>query len=113
MKITLSNTQLIDALLDHEVLGERHEDAVYEGTKILAGWLEDYEAETGQEMELDHVAIRCQYSLYTYSEAEETYCIDTSEAETPEELKEIIFDHLHDNTIVIVVDDDNLIISEF
>tara|TARA_R110002012_G_scaffold308569_1_gene514876 strand:- start:257 stop:598 length:342 start_codon:yes stop_codon:yes gene_type:complete len=113
MKIALSNSQVVEALLDHNVLGERHEDKVIEGTCSLVGWLEDLEEDTGEEMELDPVALRCQFSLYTYSEAEEAWCIDTSDAETPEQLKEMITDYLNDNTIVIPVDDNNLIVAEF
>ena len=113
MKTTLSNSQVVDILLDHNVLGGRHEDKVIEGTFSLVGWLEDLEEDTGEEIELDPVGLRCQFSLYTHSEAEENWCIDTSGAETPEQLKEMITDYLNDHTIVIPVDDNNLIISEF
>ena len=113
MKTTLSNYQVINTLLDHNVLGERHWDNVIEGTEALVTWLEDLEEDTGEEMELDPVGLRCQFSLYTHSEAEEAWCIDTSDAETPEQLKEMITDYLNDNTIVIPVDDNNLIVAEF
>lgn len=113
MKITLSNSEVIDALLTHRVLGERHWNNVIEGTEALVEWLEDLEADTGEEMELDPVALRCQFSLYTHSEAEETWCIDTSDSETPEQLKEMIEDYLNEHTIVIPVDSNNLIVAEF
>lgn len=113
MKTTLSNSQVINTLLEHNVLGEQYWDNVYEGTEALVKWLEDLEEDTGEEMELDPVALRCQFSLYTYSEAEEAWCIDTSDAETPEQLKEMITDYLNYNTIVIPVDDNNLIVAEF
>jgi len=113
MKTTLSNMEAVDTLIAHNVLGERHWDNVIEGTEALVSWLEDLEEDTGEEMELDPVALRCQFSLYTHSEAEEAWCIDTSDAETPEQLKEMITDYLNDNTIVIPVDDNNLIVAEF
>jgi len=113
MKNTLSNSQVIDTLLDHEVLGQRTDSVIIEATEALVNWLEDLEDDTGEEMELDPIALRCQFSLYTHSEAEETWCIDTSDAETPEQLKEMIEGYLDDNTIVIPVDDTYLIISEF
>jgi len=113
MKTTLSTSLVIDTLLDHEVLGQRTDSVIIEATEALVNWLEDLEDATCEEMELDPVALRCQFSLYTHSEAEETWCIDTSDAETPEQLKEIIEEYLNDNTIVITVDDNNLIISEF
>lgn len=113
MKITLSNIEAVDTLIAHKVLGERCFNHVREGTKALVSWLEDLEDDTGEEMELDPVALRCQFSLYTHSEAEEAWCIDTSDAETPEQLKEMITDYLNDHTIVIPVDDNNLIVAEF
>ena len=113
MKNTLSTSRVIDTLLDHEVLGQRTDSVVIEATEVLVNWLEDLEGDTGEEMELEPVGLRCQFSLYTHSEAEETWCIDTSDAETPEQLKEMIENYLNDNTIVIPVDDNYLIISEF
>lgn len=113
MRITLSTSQVIDTLLNNEVLGQRTQDGVYKATKALVEWLEGLEEDTDTEMDLDPVALRCQFSLYTHSEAEETWCIDTSDAETPEQLKEMIEDYLNDNTIVIPVDDNYLIIAEF
>ena len=113
MKTTLHSSEAIDMLLDYRVLGDHTDDLVREATGILVDWLEDLEEDTGEEMELDPVGLRCQFSLYTHSEAEETYCIDTSDAETPEQLNEMIENYLNDNTLVIPVDDNNLIIAEF
>ena len=113
MKTTLHSSEAIDMLLDHRVLGDHTDSLVREATGVLVEWLEDLEEDTGEEMEIDPVGLRCQFSLYTHSEAEETWCIDTSDAETPEQLKEMIEDYLNDNTIVIPVDDTNLIIAEF
>ena len=36
----------------------------YEGKKALFDYLENYEAETGEEIELDTVALCCEYSEY-------------------------------------------------
>jgi hypothetical protein len=113
MRITLSTSQAIDTLLDREVLGQRTQDGVYKATKALVEWLEGLEEDTGTDTELDPVALRCQFSLYTHSEAEEAYCIDTSDAETHDQLNEMIETYLNENTIVIPVDDNNLIIAEF
>ena len=112
MKTTL-HSRAFNMLLDYRVLGDHTDGLVREATRVLVEWLEDLEEDTGEEMVLDPVALRCQFSLYTHREAEEAWCIDTSDAETPEQLKEIITDYLNDNTIVIPVDDNNLIISEF
>jgi hypothetical protein len=112
MKTTLSNSQVIDTLLDHEVLGQRTTDGVIEATRSLVEWLEDLEDSTGQEMELDPIALRCEFSLVTTDEAAEMYDIDTSGVGA-DDRAEAITNYLNDNTIVIPVDDTNLIIAEF
>ncbi len=60
MKRTLTTHQIADAL-------KRDENAAWswEGAKALAEYLEQYEEETETEMELDIVAIRCEFSEYS------------------------------------------------
>jgi hypothetical protein len=57
MKTTLSTHEIADAL-------KRDENAAWSwaGAKALAEYLEELEADTGEEMELDIVAIRCDFS---------------------------------------------------
>lgn len=112
MKTTLNTCEAVDRLLDYNVLGERHWDNVIEGTEALVSWLEDFEDDTGEEMELDPVALRCQFSLYTTNEAAEAWDIDTSGVDA-DDRDEAIIDYLNEHTIVIPVDDNNLIIAEF
>lgn len=60
MKQTLSTQQIADAL-------KRDENAnwSWQGSLALAEYLEQYEEDTGEELELDVVAIRCDYSEFT------------------------------------------------
>ena len=55
MKKTLTTYQIADELRD---------DFSYPAALALAEWLEEYEESTGQEMELDAVAIRCDWNEY-------------------------------------------------
>jgi len=112
MKITLSNCQVVDTLLDHEVLGQRADDGIIEATEALVDWLEDLEDGMCEQMELDPIALRCQFSLYTTNEAAENWGIDTSGVDSNDR-DEAIIDYLNGNTIVIPVDSNNLIIAEF
>lgn len=59
MKTTLSTNEIADAL-------KRDENAAwsYQGAKALAEYIEQMEEDTGEEMELDVVAIRCDFSEY-------------------------------------------------
>ena len=112
MKITLSNCQVVDTLLDHEVLGQRTDDGIIEATEALVDWLEDLEDDMCTEMELDPIALRCEYSCYTLNELAEMYDIDTSGVDA-DDRNEAILNYLNDHTIVIPVDNNNVIISEF
>ena len=64
MKTTLSTSDIARAL-------HRDDDAAWSwnGAKALAEYLEQLEEETGEEMELDVCAIRCDFSEYGSLEA--------------------------------------------
>jgi len=59
MKITLTTNQIADYL-------KRDDNAAWSwaGAKALAEYLEQYEQDNGEELELDVVAIRCDFSEY-------------------------------------------------
>ena len=59
MKETLSANQVADALRADEYGGW-----TYAGARAMAEYLEELEDDTGEELELDVVAIRCDYSEY-------------------------------------------------
>ena len=59
MKITLSTSQAADILLK-----DSNANWSYAGARALAEYLEEYEESTGEEMELDVCAIRCDFSEY-------------------------------------------------
>ena len=64
MKQTLNTSQAIDCLLR-----DQNASWTYQGAKALVEHLEQLEAETGDEMEMDAVAIRCDWSEYESLEA--------------------------------------------
>lgn len=109
---TLLNTnQITDQLMTFNVFGQS--ETSYECCEALAEWLEWYEEETEQSIELDPIALRCEWSCYTISEAEETWCIDTEDAETLTDVKLTVLDYLTDHTQVISVNDDLYLVQEF
>ena len=59
MKETLTTSQIADRLLADDNAGWS-----YAGARALAEELEQYEEGAGEELELDVVAIRCDYSEY-------------------------------------------------
>lgn len=82
--------------------GQYKNNFSYEGLKALFEYFENYEEETGEEIELDVVAIACDWTEYeSLEEIKENYsCIETLE-------------DLYNYTSVIEVDNGNIIIMDF
>jgi len=59
MKVTLNTNEIADRLSS-----DKNSSFSYGGASALAEYLEDYEKSTGEEMEFDLVAIRCDFSEY-------------------------------------------------
>ena len=60
--MTLNTYQIADALKN-----DTNASWSYAGANALAEYLEEYEESTGEEMELDVCAIRCDFSEYSYA----------------------------------------------
>ena len=98
MKQNISSSQFVN-----EIVGDDYNDISYEGANALFEYLEELEDSTGEELEFDSVAIRCDWAEYENLEAV------LSEYDNIRTLKE-----LQDNTTVILVEDsDRLIIQQF
>ena len=103
MKITLSTSEIAQQLMDVGAMGNG--DGCYSLCYTMAEWLEEYEDETGEQMELDPIGIRCEFSPCTLEELQDIYTIpdDTDPLEW-----------LLDRTRVIETDiEDTYIIQEF
>lgn len=108
MKQTLSASEVAYQLKSDEYAGWS-----YNGAMALAEYLEEYEESTGEELELDVVAIRCDYSEYGSAvEAAEDYGWekpDSSAVESRDEYEESCEDAalewLQDRTTVVTFED--------
>jgi hypothetical protein len=75
----------------------------YEGTKALFEYFEQYEQDTGEQMEFDPVAIRCDFDEYeNLKEIKENY----QDIETLEDLQ-------NHTTVIEIPNSDRLIIQAF
>ena len=99
MHITLSTSEIADALQKYSQMSRG-------GAFALAEYLEEYEESTGEELALDPVAIRCEFS--EYESAIEAAAQYTSEFTTAEAALE----YLEDHTSVITYDG-GVIIQDF
>ena len=97
MKSTVSLSDFRDAFQI------RKENFTYAGLEALFNYLEEYEEDTGQEIELDVIVFCCEYTEYeNLAEFQQDY---NEDYETLEDIEEA--------TIVIRIDDDAFIIQCF
>jgi tRNA splicing ligase len=102
MKTTVSRYDFERAFVD----ADRKENFSYEGLKALFDYFESYEEETGEEIELDVIAICCEYCEDTVAEIARNYPIDLNDADPEsddyeDQCRQIVFDYLSDHTSVV------------
>jgi hypothetical protein len=71
------------------------------GLNVLFDYFDEYEQESGEEMELDVIAICCDFTEATWQEIAENYSIDLTEAELGGEKYEIVKTYLEDQGALI------------
>tara|TARA_R110001583_G_scaffold49897_1_gene155994 strand:+ start:1702 stop:2001 length:300 start_codon:yes stop_codon:yes gene_type:complete len=82
---------------------ERMNNFSYDGLKALFEYLEDYEEDTGEEIELDVIALCCDYAEYdSLNEYNDDYGTKYSE-----------IDAIQDDTTLIKIDDNSFIIQQY
>ena len=131
MKQSISKYQFRDAFVNYS----REDNFSYDGLNALFDYLEQYEEDCDTEIELDVIALCCEYSEMTIDEVvndyihsdwkggttyDQTAYDDLKEIEDdaePEDVKEYqrdyILEWLKERTQVITVDDDTVIIQQF
>ena len=82
----------------------------YEALTALFEHLEDLEEDTGQQIELDVIAICCDYTEMSLKEISECYSPEFGEFATLEEAEEALRD---ETTVIPVANNETLIIQEF
>jgi len=101
MFISLTTNEIADQLMAVNAMG--NENGCYSLCQTMAEYLEQYEEDTGIDLELDPVAIRCEYSPYELDELIDNYQIG-SELDLSDDLTEMeiqVITWLQDRTVVI------------
>ena len=96
MKTTVSRYDFERAFVD----ADRKENFSYEALGLLFDYFESYEEETGQEIELDVIAICCEYSEDNLDDIIANYSIDVEGLDDDEKI-EAVRDYLNDNTQLV------------
>src|SRR4030066_2040259 len=73
----------------------------YDGLAVLFDYLEELESDTGEELELDVVALCCDFQESDYASIASNYSIDISNCEDDEEKMEAVRDYLSENTTLV------------
>ena len=102
MKTTVSRYNFERDFVD----ADRKENFSYEALGLLFDYFEDYEEQTGEEVELDVIAICCDYTEDTAEEIARNYSIDLSDLDPEdddyeEQCTEAVRDYLNDNTRLV------------
>jgi len=84
----------------------------YDGLSVLFDYLEQCEEDCDTEIELDVIAICCDYSEYTIAEAKAGYGSYYDDVEAATDMDELV-NAFSDQTWVLRVDEERLIIAAF
>ena len=98
MKQTINLYQFERAFVDMN----RKDQFTYDGKRALFDYLEEYEDGTGEEIELDVIALCCDYCEYDSAlECAKDYPFDIDEDLDEDEQEEAALEYLRDHTTVI------------
>lgn len=79
----------------------RPDNFSYDGLGVLFEYLEQYEQGMGEEIELDVIAICCDFSEDTWESIASDYRIDLSEFDDDDEKEEAVREYLEDNGALV------------
>jgi hypothetical protein len=82
---SVSFTDFTDAFLDHD----RQNNFSYEALRILFDYFEELEDDTGTPIELDVIAICCEYTENTYESVAQDYGIDLTGLDQDEAIEKV------------------------
>jgi len=98
MKQSINFSQFIDAFHAYK----RYDQFGYDALRIIFDYLEQYEEDCNEEIELDVIAICCDYTVQGHTGIAQDYNIDLSDAGgDADEEEQIVLDYLNDHTCVL------------
>jgi hypothetical protein len=106
MKTSINKSQFCDAF---KAAG-RENNFSWAGLSVLFDYFEEYEESTGEEIELDVIAICCEYSEDYCNDIADNYSIDISDCIDEVTTVETVMAYLQDHTSVAGVTEDGAIV---
>jgi len=108
MKQSVSFNDFIDAFKRFD----RYDGFGYSALRVIFDYLEEYEESTGEELELDVVAICCDFNVDTPLSIAENYGIEVDINENNDEITQQVKDFLESATIMLGETDDGQIVYQ-
>ena len=114
MKQSVNFSAFVDAFHAHN----RYDSFGYDGLRVIFDYLESYEEDTGEEIELDVIAICCDYNMDDAASIARNYSIDLSHLDVEdddyaEQCEEAVLEYLNDNTMVLGQCKDGIVYQVF
>ena len=94
-------------------LAGRMDQFSYEGLEVLFDYLDNLSEDTGEPIELDPVALCCEYYESSIDEIVENYNLDLSEYDDGNDALQYVRDWLNDNTAVCGEVSDGFVYAAF
>ena len=109
MKQTVNFSDFVDAFRAYD----RYDQFGYQALMVVFEYLEELEESTGQELELDVVAICCDYATDNWEAIAENYSIDLDGLDDEDEKQEAVIEYLNNHTIVLGQTDCEIVYQVF
>lgn len=94
----------------------RYDQFGYKALRIIYDYLEEYEDSTGTEVELDVIAICCDFCVSDWETIAKDYRIDLGDIDVyndEEEAEKAVIDYLNNHTIVLGTCEDGIVYQVF
>ena len=109
MKQTVNFNQFVDAFNN----AGRQDQFSYEALQAIFEYITDYEQDSGEEIELDVIAICCDWTESTISDLINDNDIDWADCENDDEILDNVMIYLECETTAIALDNGNIVYVNF
>lgn len=109
MKTTINFSNFCNSFTE----ANRTDQFSYDALKIIWDDIEEYEQSTGEEMELDVIAICCDYAESHWKDIAYDYSIELDQAKDNEEQQEQVLDYLADQGVFVGITGDSVVYRQF
>ena len=110
MHITIDNAYQLRDLFKK---AGRESQFTYDGISILFEYFEQYEEDTGASLEIDIIAICCDFAEVTPEEIAGDYSIDISECDDADAIRDTVLEYLEHHTTVCGLTSSHIIYATF